>query len=86
MKAIICYYRHFGSRDIKIKNYKLFEDTMQVGGMSHIFGSKSFNQWDLLLGVTFFHQNLYFWVKNTENILYFWVLQTVTQHLQLHFI
>ena len=53
--------------------------------MSHIFGSKIFNG-IYIVGCDIFHQNLYFWVKNIENILYFWVLLTVTQHLQLHFI
>ena len=77
---------HCGSRDIKIENYKHFLGYPVGRGVCLTFLGLKFLMGFILLGVTFFHQNLYFWVKNIENILYVWVLRTVTQHLQLHFI
>ena len=47
---------------LKFKTTNFFWDTLLVGGMSHIFGSKIFNV-IYIDGCDFFHQNLYFWVK-----------------------
>ena len=70
---------------LKFKTTNFFGDMLLVGGMSHIFGSKIFVG-IYIVGCDFFSPKFIFLGKNIENILYFWVLQTVTQHLQLHFI
>ena len=75
-----------GQGTLKFKTTNFFWDTLLVGGMSHIFGSKIFNGIYIVGSSDFFSPKLIFLAKNIDNILYFWVLQTVTQHLQLHFI